>query len=287
MPEPDPNWASESDLDRDDDTRDVTEATKGPADPGKPDGPDPTQPSNGDEEALLKCASSFASHQGRYYAVRVDEAVDGVSVEVSQVDPPMAAQPDETQEAATSEIIWGDTVATGLDAGHFGFEREQMWMVVEETQTVGLWRGRMSGETQFGDGVVDVTCWTPQLVVEATYDEELGRCVDRAGELARNDLPFEYVYGTGFGQCTTLSGQLNGEAFGYPVFTDLDLRGANLSEAKLHFAAIVGARFEGADLRTFEFGYATVSGAVDKHTIIPEDTFCEAASDGTRYECRQ
>lgn len=253
-----------------------------PADEGEPTDEDPVDDRPPIETGLLvECASDFVAHDGTHFAVRVEAADDGTSVEVREVTPATSSQPDGS-ETSTEEIIWADQVPTTLREGFYGFETADMWVVAEATDQPGILRGRMQGESQFADAV-EVTCWTDDLPVPARYED--GACVDESGAPARNELPFAYVQRTGFGQCTTLAGELNGDAFGYPVFAGLDLRGADLREAKLHFAAIVDARFEGADLSSFEFGYATVSGSVDEHSTVPDATFCDAATDGDRYEC--
>ena len=54
----------------------------------------------------------------------------------------------------------------------------------------------------------------------------------------------------------------------------LNLRGARLDGATLHFANLSGS-FEGARLGGFDFGYARVSGSADAWTELPADQSCE------------
>jgi hypothetical protein len=144
----------------------------------------------------------------------------------------------------------------------------------------------------------NLTCWndlelfgSPWAGVEgaldAHFDWSTGLCNDSDGEPARNHLPLAIVRETGFGECTTLSGRLNGDDFSYPDLVGWNLAGAQLNDAELFFANLTGT-LNGADLSGLEFGYAMVSGSFDDNTTRPEMGECaeiESPWGGASLEC--
>ena len=69
---------------------------------------------------------------------------------------------------------------------------------------------------------------------------------------------------------------------GFSEAAHIDLRGAVLDTATLYFAHIVDSQWEGADLTGFGFGYATLSGSMDEHTVWPEGP---CSVDGSTLAC--
>lgn len=146
-----------------------------------------------------------------------------------------------------------------------------------------------------------LTCWndlelfgSPWAVtpvtgaLQARFDWSTGLCTNSDGELARNQLPLAIVRETGFAECTTLSGRLNGDDFGYPDLVGWNLAGAQLEDAELFFANLTSATLNGANLSGLEFGYATVSGSFDDNTTRPEMGECgevESPWGGASLEC--
>ncbi len=59
---------------------------------------------------------------------------------------------------------------------------------------------------------------------------------------------------------------LNEGFLGSPTWIGMDLRGAKLGGASLHFANVLDASLEGTKFDGFEFGYAQVTGTIDEHT---------------------
>lgn len=124
--------------------------------------------------------------------------------------------------------------------------------------------------------------------IEARFDFATSECKSAAGEPARNLLPIEVVRETGFGECTAVTGRLNGDDFNYPDLVGWNLAGADLSNAELFFASLSAATLNGADLRGLDFGYATVSGSFDDATTRPESGECrdvESPWGGATLEC--
>lgn len=124
--------------------------------------------------------------------------------------------------------------------------------------------------------------------LEARFDWMTDECESAEGQPARNSLPLEIVRETGFAECTSLTGRLNGDDLGYPDLVGWNLAGANLDGAELFFADLTSATLNGADLSALEFGYATVSGSFDESTVRPEQGECsevESPWGGTSLEC--
>lgn len=102
------------------------------------------------------------------------------------------------------------------------------------------------------------------------YDPQTGTCEDGMGRTGLNRITLEELQRIKDGECADLKGiQLNGDDLSYPRLAGWNLRGANLSGAKLHFALLLEADLRGANLVDFEFGYAHVTGVVDRFTRFP------------------
>jgi len=142
-----------------------------------------------------------------------------------------------------------------------------------------------SGELELDGSMAELLCWdrlelfgsswaSEPRAFPAHYDPALGRCTGSEGEPAINVLPIEFVLEARYGECADLRGvALNRDDYGQPDLS-LNLRGAHLEGARLHFANLSGS-FEGARLGGFDFGYARVSGSGDAWTELPEDQSCE------------
>ncbi len=143
--------------------------------------------------------------------------------------------------------------------------------LAEDAVVRGLWVGTIRVDDL---DAVQFSCWDATLA--PTYEYAGGACD------GWNPIPMEVVRETGLGQCVDFAGiEMEEQDYSYPVFANLDLRGANLNGAGLHFAHFEDARFEGAAMTLFDFGYARLEGSVDEHTQLHEN--CEPA-DG-RIDC--
>lgn len=126
--------------------------------------------------------------------------------------------------------------------------------------------------------------------LDAHFDWSTGECKNAAGEPARNEVPLAIVQETGFAECTSLRGRLNGDDFSEPDLVGWNLAGADLKDAELFFANLTFATLNGADLGGLEFGYAKVSGSFDATTVRPESGACselESPWGGATLECVQ
>ncbi len=267
-----------------DDTIDTIDAVTDPVDVRPKPKPQPAG-------WVMDCVSDFVSHNGNYYSATVIETAAGSEVEISLHRLAIAQATGfggEEQQPASSEIVWSDVVESRLVDGFFGFETPDMFLVAQATERRGLFTGSIGGESEMHVHVpIGVTCWSAEFELPATYDPATGGCVDDSGQPSRNDVPFVFARHTGFGQCSTFEGQLNEEAFGYPSFIDLDLRGSDLNAAALNFAHFIDVDLRGADLSNFSFGYSTVRGQVDDNTKLPADMWCSGAVDGDAFNCTQ
>lgn len=229
------------------------------------------------EDVQVDCVSDLVTQGGNYYALSA--VVKGTQAEVELVNYRAATPTSDPTEL----VLWTRAVDATFTPRAFAFETQQDFLDVQRDDESQMYRGTMSGNTEF-DGPVGVTCWPADLEVGAIYDPATGRCVDELGNEARNNLTWMYAVRTGFGQCATFEGQLNGEAFGYPTFDMMDLRGSDFSAAKLNFADIAVSQFEGADLGTFDFGYTNISGTMDAFTVLP-DADCTVDENETTFSC--
>ena len=86
-----------------------------------------------------------------------------------------------------------------------------------------------------------------------------------------NTIPYPVIRDRQDGECAAILVALNDGDFGSPLLTGWNLKGAELGYSSLHFANLLGAHLQGADLYDFQFGYAQITGTVDSHTQgIPE-----------------
>ena len=121
------------------------------------------------------------------------------------------------------------------------------------------------------DELLTMHCWPPDLALAFTYQPELGACRDAEGAGGFNQgVPLAYVRETGDGHCVDLGGKDLGDGdTAYPKLEEWDLRGARLEASQLHFAFLLDARLEGADLDGLQYGYAMVTGTIDGATKLP------------------
>lgn len=259
---------------------DVTPDPQVDTDPEPQVDPDPDPQVDPDpvaEPGLVTCVSEFVNYDGTHYVVRFggDAAPDGA--QMARVMLPTGLDPNVNTERAEEAVVASWT----FDASDSfaGFEDNGAWLRPTKQVRDGLWNAEMfipeaddhsllSEQTELA-----ATCFRSDLDQPASYRD--GACLDAAGNPAMNDVDFRVVLHTGDGQCADLRGEtLNGNALGYPVFQYVDLRGADLRSASLHFASILDARLEGANMSSFEFGYAIISGSTDDATVAPNDTTC-------------
>jgi hypothetical protein len=133
----------------------------------------------------------------------------------------------------------------------------------------------------------EMTCWDQDIEPEFLYDVENAACLNEEGETGTNPWPIHMVRETTDGECANLSGvSLNEEDFSYPVLRDWNLQGAVLDGAELFFAHLMDAELEGADMSELDFGYAEITGSIDKHTQLPEESGCLNENDGDLF-CRR
>ena len=121
---------------------------------------------------------------------------------------------------------------------------------------------------------LNVTCFTPHVTETATfhYDSVNGKCTNTVGEAGLNYISLDDLKRTGNGECTDLRGlNLSAGTTSNEIFVNWNLRGADLTQAHLHFANIEKAQLQGANLSQFDFGYAEVIGEIDSHTKIPDE----------------
>ena len=219
--------------------------------------------------------SDLVTSNGNYYAVRAEVSELETKVELITY---LAATPTKDPEEAT---IWSDTVDAELTPRLFAFESDEHYLDVEKAPEETMYRGEMSGQTQFGD-VVEVTCWPVDLEHPARYEPETGACVDEEGTEVQNDIPWMVALRTGFGQCTSFEGALAGETTS-ATFDFIDLRGADFSGATFRNTTVQEVQLEGADLSEATIENASISGSMDEHTGLPED--CQIEEDGTSFTC--
>ena len=230
-------------------------------------------------DVTVDCVSDFVTGNGNYYALTALVTDAGAQVELVHY---LAATPtSDPVEAVVFSALVDDARLTPVE---FTLETDEVFLKVERAEGEAMYRGTMSGESEFGD-TVPATCWPADITFPASYDATTGGCVDEAGNAATNELPWMFVVRTGFGQCTKFEGQLNQEAFGYPTFDFYDLRGADFNDARLNFADLLRSQLEGADLTTFDYGYANVGGSLDEYTRLPADGECTTDEADNTFTC--
>ena len=122
---------------------------------------------------------------------------------------------------------------------------------------------------------------TPSLF---RYDPTRGVCVNEDGDTGFNKIPIEEIRKTGKGECVHLSN--------VKIFPDLEgrigsgwnLRGAKLDRARLSFNDLHNCQCEGTQFIKFDWGYATITGTGDRHTILPADADC-VLDEEQRFVC--
>lgn len=184
------------------------------------------------------------------------------------------------QERSTHRMLHDGEIFVTRREGILRLRGRQRTFEVEPTNVDGVY----AGELFVPDGVgLEATCWETDFTPTYTYDAESGECRDGDGEQGLNEVGLITVRETGRGECADLEGiYVNAEDLGYPVLEGWDLRGANLQDGELRFAHLVDADLRGADLGGLGYGYATITGAVDEYTSLPE-AGCERS--GGEVEC--
>lgn len=164
--------------------------------------------------------------------------------------------------------------------GHFGLR-------IELVRDGAVVRGTLVDDQCYQRLEAQLTCWNDLELfgsswaevtglLPAHFDWETGACVDAAGAPALNATPIEVVRETGNGECADLRGvALNGADLAGPDLDGWILLGARLDDARLSFASLRSASLQGADLSDLDFGYATVDGFIDAHTVLPGGDACE------------
>ncbi len=226
------------------------------------------------ETVRIECVSDLVTAGGNYYALTAEITAGEARIELINY---LAATP---TSDPVEEAIWNDQVAAQFSPILFSYQTEDHFLEVSKMADESMYRGTMSGETQFGD-VVNATCWPVDLEHPASYDAALGSCVDESGEAATNDIPWMVALRTGFGQCTRFEGDLAGETAG-ATFDFIDLRGSDFSAATLELTTVQEVQLEGADLSQITLTSASVSGTKDEHTVLPADG-CQV--DGDTFVC--
>ncbi len=146
----------------------------------------------------------------------------------------------------------------------------------------GVYQGQINSIIR--DESWEVVCWEPEIEVRARYDELSGDCSDGSGMTAINpELGPEFIRGSGFGECMTLTSELNEGFYNYNTWESPRLAGSDLSNASLHFANIANADLRGTNLEGFDFGYANITGSIDNYTRFDASCSVEA----TELICRR
>ena len=242
--------------------------------------------------SALRCVSGPIDHAGSYYRLDVRALWNVSEVWLAHVRRPEGLEIDEAEVPA---IDWKDTVRLDQAVNEFaGFEAAEYWMFLDSGFDGGFATARMGRidserESVLGPELreIPLTCFQSVVSMPAHYDADVGACVDPDGKPAMNALPLDFVLATGLGQCATLEGQINGAAFGYPIYRGLDLRGANLQEAGLNFASFHQVRLEGADFSTLSFGYSVVDASIDAYSKLPNERSCPVSEPRDHFRCTQ
>ncbi|MBI4063600.1 MAG: pentapeptide repeat-containing protein [Elusimicrobia bacterium] len=108
------------------------------------------------------------------------------------------------------------------------------------------------------------------------YNSKTGVCENSRGVLGLNKIPTEVVRQTKNGECSDLKEiELKPEQGHYPKLENWNLKGADLRGSRLLFVHLHNADLRGANLRNFEFGWASLSGLIDRFTQVPEKPWFE------------
>ena len=154
----------------------------------------------------------------------------------------------------------GGTDTTGLGDFEMGLTRDHR-------VTGDVYTGYGSLGRSFG---IEMSCWDADLEPDFIYDGETGTCINADGEIGMNPWPIHMVRERLDGECVSLSStMINEEDYSHADLVGWNLRGAIFSGSTLHFANLIDAELEGADLSELEYGYADITGTTDQHTRLP------------------
>jgi hypothetical protein len=135
---------------------------------------------------------------------------------------------------------------------------------------------------------VPVSCWFDELALAFRYDATSGRCLDKAGQEGRNELPIPVIRATRNGECANLEGDLGENAGHYSIMDRWNLAGAKvMSKARFFGNLILNADMRGADMGLLQFSYGLLTGQTDERTILPDlavSTPC-VPHDGGKVSC--
>jgi hypothetical protein len=210
----------------------------------------------------VACVSDLVTTNGNYYAVLAEITAGQARVELINY---LAATP---TSDPVEESIWNEQVAAQFSPVVFAYQTNEHFLDVSKTADETMYRGTMSGTSQFGDSV-NATCWPVDIEYPANYASDSGTCVDSEGNRATNDIPWMVALRTGFGQCVSFEGELAGQTTS-ATFDFIDLRGADLSGATLRSTTVQDVQLEGADLSGITLESASISGTKDAFTVLPE-----------------
>ena len=257
----------------------LTGCTANPGGDTPPSSPtDPPPPADG---PLLRCTTAafesdvFAPHQ----ALRLQSNIDGDDSSVVELSLG-AAHPDSEGVVAEPDASWQEQAS--LTWSEQGFDLSGADLTVSTWEWEGMYLGTVDHAEQ---GSHEVTCWFDDFEATYRYDGDSGRCLDAAGEEGINTYPVAYLRDTFDGNCGMWWALSLNEGFlGYPTWIGMDLRGARLGGASLHFANFLDASLEGTKFDGFEFGYAQVTGTIDEHTERLDEN---CTVDGNDMHCRR
>jgi len=122
------------------------------------------------------------------------------------------------------------------------------------------------------------------------YDDQTGQCVNENGDVGYNTFDENIfssrerienrggkhrgreVYANKNAECVDFTGVVFEKYIGvsYSELFQWNFKGANLTNAEIHFNHIKEADLRGADLEHLKFGYAHISGKIDGYTKIPK-----------------
>lgn len=123
-----------------------------------------------------------------------------------------------------------------------------------------------------GSDTPSIVCWGSDFTPHFRYDAATGNCHDSTGKNGHNAIPLPMMRESKQAECTApASVTLNEDDLGYPTLDGWRAAGADFSGSRLSFARLTNADLRGANLATLTYGYATITGTTDAHTLPPTD----------------